>query len=198
MADSDFTPEELAAEEWRPVAEAETTYAVSDLGRVRSEERVVVGRDGRRRPFHRKLLRTRDARGYEQVLLWVHGRVIGRLVHRLVVAAFVGEIPRGLTVNHIDGVKWNNRRSNLELVTPKENCAHAIATGLMPRGDRTGTARLTNDAAVEIVRRHAAGERSMDLAAEFGIARCTVAHLISGRTWSHVTGLRFVKVSKQG
>ena len=43
------------------------------------------------------------------------------LVHRLVYATFVGEIPDGLQVNHIDECKENNVLSNLNLMTAKEN-----------------------------------------------------------------------------
>lgn len=53
-------------------------------------------------------------------------------VHVLVARSF---IPRKADdqnwVNHIDGNKWNNKHSNLEWVTAKENTLHAIATGLM-------------------------------------------------------------------
>lgn len=53
------------------------------------------------------------------------------LVHRLIAKTFLGaKDGDGLVVNHKDGDKFNNALKNLELVTPKENTAHAIVTGL--------------------------------------------------------------------
>lgn len=63
----------------------------------------------------------------------VVGKYIGNTsggVHRIVYEAFVGEIPKGLQINHMDGNKQNNHISNLELCTPSENTKHAYATGL--------------------------------------------------------------------
>ena len=45
------------------------------------------------------------------------------LFHRVILEAYRGEgIPDGLEVNHIDECKNNNQISNLNLMTPKENC----------------------------------------------------------------------------
>jgi len=50
-------------------------------------------------------------------------RNIGKLlyVHRLVWQMFVGEIPKGMTIDHIDGNPSNNTITNLQLLTPREN-----------------------------------------------------------------------------
>lgn len=54
-------------------------------------------------------------------------------IHRLVATTFIPNTDSKKTfVNHIDGDKQNNRVSNLEWVTPSENCTHAYQTGLRP------------------------------------------------------------------
>lgn len=49
-----------------------------------------------------------------------------RFVHRLVFEAFKGPIPKGLEINHKNGIKHDNRLENLELVTKSENLKHAV------------------------------------------------------------------------
>ena len=43
------------------------------------------------------------------------------LVHRLVYEAFVGEIPEGMQIDHINTIRTDNRLENLRCVTCKEN-----------------------------------------------------------------------------
>ena len=67
------------------------------------------------------------------------------LAHRLVMETFApNPNSQNLQVNHMDGIKWNNRFStdpkvnNLEWCTAQENAEHAVRTGLGPVGDRNG------------------------------------------------------------
>ena len=56
--------------------------------------------------------------GYFQVT--INGR--NQLVHRLMYETFIGEIPRNMTINHINCIRTDNRLENLELVSHRENC----------------------------------------------------------------------------
>ena len=71
--------------------------------------------------------------GYLKVELFNNGTSCSRYVHRLVIEAFIGEIPAGLEVNHIFGQKADNRLENLEVVTHALNTKHAWDTGLRSR-----------------------------------------------------------------
>lgn len=51
-------------------------------------------------------------------------------IHRIVSKFYLGEMPKGLCVNHIDGNKLNNKPSNLEYITISENIKHSIKLGL--------------------------------------------------------------------
>lgn len=93
-------------------------YEVSDLGRVRSLN--YLGNTGKVKVL--KLVDTRN--GYLVVNLCKNGKPKKFLVHRLVVEAFIGPIPRGMVVNHLNEIKTDNRLVNLEITTYKKNNNH--------------------------------------------------------------------------
>lgn len=108
-------------------------------------------------------------------------------VHRLVVYAFLGPIPEGMEVNHLDGNPRNNALDNLVVVTPQENEAHAQANGLKPRGEGHGRAIYT-EAQIRAMKQDAAagGMTQKQLAEVHGIKLPTVQAILSGRQWTHV------------
>lgn len=111
-------------EEWRDVAGYEGRYQVSSMGRVKSLERKVPKGYGERTVKERILKPKTDRYGYLIVGLYAGGKIRTFLVHRLVCEAF-RENPEGKPqVNHINEDKTDNRASNLEWCTAKENTNH--------------------------------------------------------------------------
>lgn len=119
--------EKIFKEEWR-ILPSNSTYEVSNLGRVRSRDHQVWG--GRRMGFYTKpgrLLRPGIAStGYPTVAL---GRGNTRTVHSLVAEAFFGPCPIGKEIRHKDGVRTNPRWDNLEYGTRLENIEDAFRHG---------------------------------------------------------------------
>lgn len=66
-----------------------------------------------------------DKDGYYRVVLSIRSKKRYVKVHTIVVEQFIGDIPKGMVVNHKDGNVKNNNVFNLEIVTVKENTIHA-------------------------------------------------------------------------
>lgn len=132
---SELNRQSYPDEEWRDIEEFSGFYQVSNKGRVRSLPRMKrdkLGRIAVQIGCILSQLHEGPEGTYRKVILRICGHAYNRSVHRLVALAFVPN-PDSTTytqVNHIDGDPAHNEPSNLEWVTPKQNTAHAIRTGL--------------------------------------------------------------------
>lgn len=122
-------------ETWRSVPGYEGYYEVSDLGRVRSLDRIVPSRPGRTRFAKGKLVgdalsSAQNVTQYRVVTLHRSGRrPIQRKVHVLVLEAHVGPRPTGCFGCHSNGDALDNRLENLRWDTPAGNVQDAIQHG---------------------------------------------------------------------
>lgn len=121
-------------EHWRAVPGYEGSYEVSDLGRVRSLDRIT---DRGRRWRGRMMTTCPLPNGYLIVTLWRDGCQRSPLVHRLVLAAFVGPAPDDTEALHGDGDRTNNRLVNLSWGTHSENAQDQLAHGTHPQASKT-------------------------------------------------------------
>lgn len=187
MSAEQLSESELATEAWLDIP-GRVAYQVSDLGRVRSC----------RKAGHWKTPSAGLAAGYHLLKPHVHANgylsvqlIRGRwdLIHRLVLLAFVGPCPEGMECRHADGSRVNNRLTNLCWGTRIENNADKVRHGTAPLGEQCHTAKLSDADAVEIRRRHAAGESRPALAAAFGVARSNISMILRGVTFAHLPGV---------
>lgn len=95
---------ENIAEEWRDIPNHDN-YQASNLGNIRKGSKIL-----------KKHINTH---GYEAVNICVDRKWKYIRVHRLVMLSFIGHSE--LDVDHINGIKSDNRLSNLEYVTEREN-----------------------------------------------------------------------------
>lgn len=97
-------------------------YEISTLGRVKSLERTIIRKNGRKNTYPERILKpSKNKFGYLVVGLHKDGKLKNFTVHRLVCLAFL-ENPNNLPqINHKDENKENNHVDNLEFCTAKHN-----------------------------------------------------------------------------
>jgi hypothetical protein len=103
---------------WKKIEHFNGHYLVSNNGQVKSLKRKGVAKDLILKPIlHHS--------GYLMVNLYKNKKSKSIFIHILVGRAFL-EVQQNKQINHKDEVKTNNTVSNLEYVTPKENCNYGI------------------------------------------------------------------------
>lgn len=112
--------EDLPGEEWRDVVGYEGLYKVSNLGRVKSLERIVNNNGGKRVIGTKIMCQQSNGKGYLYTQLNKSNQTIKKYVHRLVCESFIGRVG-DLEINHIDKCKSNNNVDNLEICTRRYN-----------------------------------------------------------------------------
>lgn len=179
-----------AVENWRPITGYEGRYEVSNVGRVRSLDRVTphnTSANGQTRTG-RVLSPRLNRSGYPTIGLR-SGKLVRNFfsVHRLVAVAFVPNPDGKPQVNHIDNDRANNRWDNLEWTTQTENLAHMTAQGRRIThwsGKPSPNRALTIDQAAAIrADRENTGDSYECIGLRHGASKRTVMRIIRGETY---------------
>ena len=110
---------------WKDIKGYEGHYQVSNLGRVKSLDRIVNRSGVRNNMILKGKLKKQSShyKGYKLVQLKVDGLFKTYKVHQLVAMSFLGHTPTGMSsiIDHIDNDKTNNIVSNLRIISNREN-----------------------------------------------------------------------------
>jgi hypothetical protein len=110
-------------EVWKKIEEFEN-YEVSNYGNVKRLDSLVY-QSGKIYKYKGRILKQENNKGYKRVSL-SKGKIVKRFqVHRLVAIYFLENIYNKKCVNHINGMKFDNRVENLEWVSYSENERHS-------------------------------------------------------------------------
>lgn len=121
----------MIIEIWKDI-EDYPNYQISNFGRVKSKERYVNTIGGAKRKIKDKIIKpTLDSRGYYVVSLYNEkGKSNPKSIHRLVCETFLENKNNYPVINHINGIKIDNRLENLEFCTQSHNIKEAYRLGL--------------------------------------------------------------------
>lgn len=169
---------------WKDIPTLQGRYQVSDTGLVRSLPRNTT---------RGKLLKQATVLDY-RVFGYNYAFKKNKLmkVHRAVASAFIPNPDNLPQVNHKNGIKSDNRVENLEWCTASDNIKHAFKTDLKSlKGEKHNQNILTDSKVIEIRGKYTRGRGSKpgnihELCKEYGVARSTIANIVTGRRWKHL------------
>lgn len=168
---------------WKDVKGYVGIYKISSIGDVIGLDRVTNN------PINLTtkgvLLKPSIKRGYKCVVLQKEGKRTYPSIHRLVAINFLPNPENKPQVNHINGIKTDNRVENLEWNTSKENINHAFDNNLRKsqNGALNINARLTEIQVSEIRSLKNKGVSQVDIMRMYGMSRSNVNDIVNNRIW---------------
>ncbi len=178
-------------EEWRDIKDFEGWYQVSNLGRVRSVDRIIESKNGRKRFCKGKILKPFPNKdGYLNFHL--HKNDINKtlLAHRLVAQAFIpnDDIENKKEINHVNAIKFDNRVSNLSWCNRSENMYHASKMNLISdrKGEKNSNAKLSKKQVMNIRKEYKPHNQKygvVALAKKYSVSSSTIQRIL--RNESH-------------
>lgn len=118
-------------EEWRSVPDYEGFYEISNFGRLRSLDRSVISTKNISRTVKGRIIRERfDKDGYISYMLCKNSKTETIKAHKLVCICFLDyQRKHNYTIDHINGVKSDNKATNLRIISHRENVTKSMKIG---------------------------------------------------------------------
>lgn len=117
----------------------------------------LVGRNGQiYNTYTQKMVKGTNRNGY--LRMQIDGKFYS--VHRLVYETFFGEIPEGMVIDHINGIRDDNRIENLRCITQSENAMNAQSNGHKCQ-HKVGQYEINSDVLIKEYPSFAAAAREM-------------------------------------
>jgi hypothetical protein len=175
-------------EEWKSLPYC-TFYEVSNLGNVRTTERIVQSTAFIRKVHKAKSVALTDnGNGYKLFGTRFQGKKKNFYIHRVVAQLFIVNSSNLPEVNHKDGNKANNRVDNLEWVNRQQNRTHAVINDLVCYGEDVHGNKLTEGQVIEILTAHKNNPsvNRTQLGKKYGVGDSKISGIIKGYSWRRV------------
>jgi hypothetical protein len=163
-------------------------YEISNYGEIKTFNWKNLGREQIMRP-------AMDGSGYLRTMLKrdCDGKIHTVKVHRLVALAFIDNPENKPHVNHLNGIRNDNRALNLEWCTRSENAKHSFKIGLSSnKGDKNPAASLTDEQVREILNNYEFGKKTrkgmtkQQIAEKYNTTFTVIKRLVQRKTWKHL------------
>lgn len=166
----------MIQEEWRFIPGFSKNYMVSNIGNVKSVERLMVRSNGRPQKIKERILKSScDVWGYPTVR--VDGKTIK--VHRAVALAFLGDRPESCEIRHMDGDPKNNNVRNLKYGSHSQN----VLDGYKYNGYIFKGQKLNPEKAEDIKELLRSGQKGKEIAKLYGVSEQTVCDIKHNRIY---------------
>ncbi len=126
-----------------------------------------------------------NASDYLRVPIRINGKTKMETIHSLVLLAFKGPKPEGMSAAHLDSNRYNNAPDNLIWCPFLENISHRKTNGTNPEGEKHPCHKLTEKQVLEIRRDYRHG-LSRPLAEKYGVSRSNIIVIAKGKSWKHL------------
>lgn len=170
----------VMSEDWLSVVGFEGVYEGSNLGRVRSLDRMVKRGSGSMAISGRVMSPSEAGKGYRKVALCSSERQVHRYVHEMVLEAFVSPRPLGQESAHGNGKRDDNRLENLRWDTRSGNHADKRAHGTLCQGETHGRRKLSLS---DVLKIRSSNGSCKEIGQQFGVCPMQISRIKTGKNW---------------
>ncbi len=188
VEDSPNIIENLPNEIWKDIIGYEELYQISNLGRVKSLNRVIIKQSGKRHSVKTKLLSISiNSVGYYCANLWKDNKGYSQPIHILLGRHFIDNPNNYPYVLHRDDIKTNIKLDNLYWGTNSDNVKDSINNGNRGIAENHCSAKLTNEQVKEIrILLNDDKISQVEIALKFNVSKTIIQDIKQNKTYKDV------------
>lgn len=174
-------------EQWFPISFIDEPYEISDLLRIKKLPRITRNKQSSFMTKERIISPWIAKTNYYSIKIKTNGKNKSFLLHRIIALCFIPNKENKPYINHINGIKTDNRIENLEWCTASENVKHALKNGLLIsfKGENHSCSKLTEKQVLEI--RKLKGTMTQNKIGElFGVKYQIIGSILRNENWKHI------------